>query len=51
MENARSAKRVYIGDYAGRPRKRWIDTVKGKEVGMSSKQGEWCMVGVTGRSL
>ena len=34
MENDRTAKRVYIGECAGscsvgRPRKRWIDAVKG----------------------
>ena len=33
MENDRIAKRVYVGEYAGshsvgRPRKRWIDSVK-----------------------
>ena len=33
VENDRIAKRVYVGEYAGsrsvgRPRKRWIDTVK-----------------------
>ena len=33
MERDRIAKRVYVGEYAGsrsfgRPRKRWIDTVK-----------------------
>ena len=31
----------------GRPLKRWIDTVKIK-VWISSKQGEWCMIGVYG---
>ena len=44
MENDRIAKRVYVGECAsnrsvGSPRKRWTDTMKGK-------QGEWCMVGV-----
>ena len=34
MENDRIAKRVYVGEYAGsrsvgRPRKTWIDNVKG----------------------
>ena len=28
MENNRIFKRVYVGECAGRPRKRWIDTVK-----------------------
>ena len=48
MENDRIAKRVFVGDCAGscsvgRPRKRWIDTVKeclNKEVWLSGKQGE-----------
>ena len=46
MENDRIDKRVYVGDYSGdrsmgRPRKRWIDTVKDclkEEVWMSGKQ-------------
>ena len=50
MKNDRIAKRVYVGEGAGSrsvPRKRWIDTVKEclrKEVWMSGKQGEWCMI-------
>ena len=28
MERDRITKRVYVGECAGRPRKRWIDTVK-----------------------
>ena len=28
MENDRFAKRVYVVECAGRPRKRWIDAVK-----------------------
>ena len=28
MENDKIAKRVYVGEYVGRPRERWIDTVK-----------------------
>ena len=28
MENDKIAKRVYGGEYAGRPQKRWIDIVK-----------------------
>ena len=40
---------VCVGSFSeGRPRKRWIDTVKeclGKEVWMSGKQGEWSRIG------
>ena len=55
MENDRIAKRVYVGECAGsrsvgRPRKRWIDTVKEclrkRGLWMSGNQGEWCMIGV-----
>ena len=53
MERDRIAKRVYIEEYAdsrsvGRPRKRWIDTMKGC---LSNKQGEWCRIGVSGGGL
>ena len=59
MEKDRIVKRVYVGECAdscrvGRPQKRWIDTVKDclrKEVFMSGKQGEWCMIGVYGGGL
>ena len=48
------AKRVYVGELAvsrslGRPRKRWIGTVKEclrKDVCMSGKQGEWLRGGM-----
>ena len=59
MENDRIAKRVYVVECAcsrsvGRLQKRWIDTVKDylkKEVCMSDKQGEWCMMGAYGGGL
>ena len=60
MENNRIAKRVHMGEYMGihlvsRPRKRWNDTVKNcfkkKEVLMSSKQGEWCIIEMNGEDL
>ena len=52
MENDRIARRVYVGvcvgsRSVGRPRKRGIYTVKDclkKEIWISGKQGEWCMV-------
>ena len=59
MDNDRIAKGVYVGECAGshsvgRPQKRWIDTMKDclkKEIWMSGKEGEWCMIGVYGRGL
>ena len=54
IEDDSIAKRVNVGECAGsrsvgRPRKRWIDTVKDclrkKKVWMSGKQGEWCRIG------
>ena len=55
MENNRTAKKVYVGEYygnhsVGRPWKKWIDTVTEslKEVWMSGKHGEWCMIRVYG---
>ena len=59
MENYRFAKRFHVGECAGsrsvgRPRKRWIDNVKGclrKEVWVSAKQGELCRIGVNGEGL
>ena len=61
MEKDRIAKRVYVGECAGsysvgRPRKRWIDTMKvfkqkKKGVWMSGKQGEWSRIGVNGGGL
>ena len=58
MDNDRITKRVYVGECAGnrsvgRPREKWIDTVKDclhKEVWMSGKQREWRMI-VYGRGL
>ena len=40
MENYRIAKRVCVGKCAGRPRKRWIDTVKDclKKKGLDVRQ-------------
>ena len=56
MESDKIAKRIYVEECAGscsvgKPRKRWIDTVKefffkGKEGWMLGKQGEWCRIGV-----
>ena len=44
-----------VGSHSiGRSRKRWIDIIKEwllKEVWMSGKQGERCMIGVNGRVL
>ena len=41
---------VYVGECGGRPRKRWIDTMKNslkkKRVWMSGKLGEGCMAWV-----
>ena len=52
MENDRIAKRVYIGECAGirsvgRPRKRWIDTLKGylKKRGLDVRQARRIMHG------
>ena len=46
VENDRIPKKVYVGEYAGshsvgRPRKRWIDTVKDclKKRGLNVRQG------------
>ena len=46
MERDRISKRVYVGEYAGsrsvgRPRKRWIDTVKEclRKKGLDIRQG------------
>ena len=55
----RIAKSTSVGESAGscsvgRPRKRWIDTMKDylrKEVWMSIKQEEWCRIGVNGGDL
>ena len=46
-----------VAQRASQGRKRWIDTVKDclkkkkREVWISGKQGEWCMIGVNGGSL
>ena len=53
MESDRIAKRLYVGECSeGQPRKEeGMDTVKDclkkkREVWLSGKQGEWCMIGV-----
>ena len=59
MERDRIAKRVYVGECAGshsmgRPRRRWIDTVKDclKERALDVRQARrWCLIGVYGRGL
>ena len=50
-KNDRIAKRVYIGECGGSDSIDWgveaVDSLKKKkEVWMSEKQGEWCMIGV-----
>ena len=59
VERGMIAKRVYVGEFsgsrsAGRPRKRWFDTVKEclkKRGWMSGKQGEWCGIEVNSGGL
>ena len=59
MENDRFAKRVYVGECAGRNSvsrlwKIWIDTIKDclRKRGLDvSKQGELCSTGVNSRGL
>ena len=59
MERDRIAKRVYVGEIGsnrsvGRPRKRWIDTVKRclrKRVLDVRQEGEWSRIGVNGGGL
>ena len=52
MKKEKIAKKVNVGECVvsrsvGRPRKRWIGTVKDclRKVWMLDKQGEWCMMG------
>ena len=59
MENDKIAKRVYQGESAGghsvgRPRKRWIGTMKDclRKRGLDVvKQGEWSRIGMNGGGL
>ena len=63
MENDWIAKRLYVREFtasssAGQPRKEELKRYreglfkkKEREVWMSGKQGEWCMIGVNGRGL
>ena len=59
VENGRIAKRIYVRECAGsrsvgRPRKRWIDTLKDclKKMGLDARQARRrCMIEVYGGSL
>ena len=41
MENDKIAKRAHAGEYTGRPRKRWIDTVKKRGLDVSQARSIW----------
>ena len=59
VENDRIAKRAYIRKFVSSSSVGWLwerlidilRTVLKKEVWMSVKQGEWCMIGVNGKGL